>query len=61
VFNLIGRPKATKLYAWSHATDDPDNPKRHVTVLDSDLIASPLLAVMAAIIQESKSYATAEA
>ena len=30
---LVGHPTATKLYVWSHATDDPDNPKRHVTVL----------------------------
>lgn len=61
VFELVGHPAASKLYAWSHATDDPDNPKRHVTVLHSDLITSPLLAVRAAIIQEFKSNAPAEA
>jgi hypothetical protein len=61
VFELIGHPTASKLYAWSHATDDPDNPKRHVTVLHSELITSPLLAVRAAIVQEFKSNATAEA
>jgi hypothetical protein len=61
VFELIGHPIASKLYAWSHATDNPDNPKRHVTVLHSDLITSPLLAVRAAIVQEFKANATVEA
>ena len=61
VFDLIGHPSATKLYAWSHATDDPDNPKRHVTVLHGDIINSPLLAVRAAIVQEFRANAPAEA
>jgi hypothetical protein len=61
VFELIEHRTASKLYAWSHATDDPDNPKRHVTVLHSELITSPLLAVRAAIIQEFKANATVEA
>jgi hypothetical protein len=61
VFDLIGHPNATKLYAWSHATDDPENPQRHVTVLHGDLITSPLLAVRAAILQEFKNNAPAEA
>jgi len=61
VFDLIGHPSATKLYAWSHATDDPDNPQRHVTVLHSHPITSPLLAVRAAIIQEFRGDAPVEA
>ncbi len=61
VFELIEHPSASRLYAWSHATDDPVHPKRHVTVLHTDLITSPLLAVRAAIIQEFKSNAPAEA
>jgi hypothetical protein len=61
VFELVEHPSATRLYAWSHATDDPANPKRHVTVLHSDLISSPLLAVRAAIVQEFKSNVPAEA
>jgi hypothetical protein len=61
VFDLIGHPSATKLYAWSHATDDPDNPQRHVTVLHSHPITSPLLAVRAAIIQEFRGNAPVEA
>lgn len=55
VFELIGHPKATKLYAWSHATDDPDKPKRHVTILHGGSITSPLQAVRAAIIDDFRS------
>src|SRR2546422_5482930 len=33
VFELHGHPKAPKIYAWSHETDDPEKPRRHVTVL----------------------------
>ena len=61
VFELIGHPTASKLYAWSHATGNTDNPKRHVAALHSDLITSPLLAVRAAIIQEFKSNVPVEA
>jgi hypothetical protein len=61
VFELVGHPTASKLYAWSHATDDSANPKRHITVLHSDLISSPLLAVLAAIVQEFKNNVPAEA
>lgn len=33
VFELIGHPKASKVYAWAHGTDDPHKPRSHVTVL----------------------------
>lgn len=49
VFDLIGHPKAQKVYAWTH---DVDGKKRHVTVLHMDKVTSPLLAVRAAIVQE---------
>jgi hypothetical protein len=52
VFDLIGHPSATRLYAWSHQTDDPKQPRRHVTVLHTDPINSPLLAVRAVIVQD---------
>jgi hypothetical protein len=52
VFDLKGHPKTHTAYAWSHDTDDPDNPRRHVTVLHIDPALSPLEAVRAAIIQE---------
>ena len=61
VFDLIGHSTANRLYAWSHDTDDPASPRRHVTVLHAEAVTSPILAVRAAIIQEFRSNATAEA
>jgi hypothetical protein len=61
VFDLIGHPTATRLYAWSHQTDDPQQPRRHVTVLHTDPVISPLTAVRAVIIQEFRGNAPAEA
>jgi hypothetical protein len=52
VFELHGHPKAPKVYAWAHETDDPKKPKRHVTVLHIPPVISPVLAVRAAIVQE---------
>jgi hypothetical protein len=52
VFDLIGHPSATRIYAWAHETDD--KLLRHVTVLHSHPITSPLLAVRAAIVEEFK-------
>ncbi len=60
VFDLLGHPRATRVYAWTHNTDDPDHPKRHVTVLNIHPVASALSAVRAAIIQEFKTRGTAE-
>jgi hypothetical protein len=59
VFQLIGHPKASKIYAWAHDTDDPKHPRRHVTVLHMDSVTSPILAVRAAIIQEFRQSGTA--
>lgn len=55
VFKLHGHPKTDTLYAWSHDTDDPKQPKRHVTVLHVHPVTSPILAVRAAIVQEFRS------
>jgi hypothetical protein len=52
VFDLYGHPKATKAYAWAHDTDDPKNPRRHVTILHIPPVTSAVMAVKAAIIQE---------
>ena len=52
VFDLHNHPKSPKVYAWSHSTDDPANPKRHVTVLHIGPVTSPQAAVRAAIVQE---------
>ena len=60
VFALHGHPKTNRVYAWSHETDDPANPKRHVTVLHIPPVVSPVLAVRAAIVQELKSRGQTE-
>ena len=52
VFELVGHSKAKTAYAWSHDTNDPENPKRHVTVLHIHPATSPLAAVRAALLQE---------
>lgn len=59
VFDLHGHPKTHRIYAWSHETDDPNNPTRHVTVLHIPPVVSPLTAVRAAIMQEFQSNAEA--
>jgi hypothetical protein len=60
VFDLIGHPTAQRAYAWSHETDDPGHPRRHVTVLHLHPIKSAQDAVKLAIVQEFKSLGTAE-
>ena len=52
VFDLHGHPKANTAYAWTHETDDPAHPVRHVTVLQIPPAVSPITAVRAAIVQE---------
>ena len=52
VFELHGHPKASKVYAWGHDTDDPERPRRHITVLHCHPITSAKEAVRAAIVQE---------
>lgn len=52
VFDLKGHPSAARVYAWAHDTDDPQEPRRHVTVLHRDFIHSAEDAVKAAIVQE---------
>jgi hypothetical protein len=60
VFELRGHPTASKLYAWTHDTDDPEKPRRHVTVLHGHPITSARDAVRAAIVQEFRSLEPAE-
>lgn len=52
VFDLHDHPKTHRAYAWSHDTDNPKRPKRHVTVLHIPPAVSPQTAVRAAIIKE---------
>ncbi|MGA7829818.1 MAG: hypothetical protein WCA21_02535 [Terracidiphilus sp.] len=54
VFDLHSHPQANTAYAWTHETDDPDKPKRHVTVLQVPPAVSPITAVRVAIMQELK-------
>lgn len=49
VFELVGHPKASRLYAW---IQDADGKKRHFTVLHVAPVDSPLAAVRAAIVQD---------
>jgi hypothetical protein len=59
VFELIGHPKAPKVYAWAYETDNPKKP-RHVIVLHLGPVTSPLLAVRAAIVKEFRDNAAIE-
>jgi hypothetical protein len=61
VFDLQGHPKANRVYAWAHETENPERPKRHVAVLHIDPVTSPLMAVRAAIREEIRNLGTAEA
>jgi hypothetical protein len=60
VFELRGHPKAPKVYAWAHDTDDPKQPRRHVTVLHIAPVLSAEAAVKAAIVQEFRNLEPAE-
>jgi len=60
VFEIRGHPKASRIYAWSHETDDPKNPRRHVTVLHIAPVLSAEAAVKAAIVQEFRSLEPTE-
>ena len=61
VFDLDGHPQAARAYAWAHDTDDPDKPRRHVTVLHIGPVTSAIAAVRAAIAQEFRSREPEEA
>ena len=49
VFDLHDHPTANRIYAWSHDTDDPSNPRRHVTVLHLPPAITPRKAVQVSI------------
>ena len=58
VFDLHDHPKASRVYAWSHETDDADVPQRTVTVLHVPPVTSTRRAVQVSIVQ---AYREAEA
>jgi hypothetical protein len=49
VFDLLDHPTASRIYAWSHDTDDPDVPRRSVTVLHLPPAITPRRAVQVSI------------
>jgi hypothetical protein len=51
VFDLPDLPDVDRIYAWTHETDNADEPRRTVTVLHVPPVVSPELAVRASIIQ----------
>jgi len=54
VFDLKNHPTASRIYAWSYETDDPNESTHHVTVLHAHPVKSAEDAVRAFIIQESR-------
>jgi hypothetical protein len=52
VFDLEDHPKASRVYAWAHDTDDPERPRRHVTVLHVPPATSPRKAVQLSIVKD---------
>jgi hypothetical protein len=45
----IDHPKTSRIFAWSHDTDDPVNPRRTVTVLQIPPATTPHRAVQVSI------------
>jgi hypothetical protein len=60
VFELVGHPKAPRVYAWPHDTDNPKQPRNHVTVLHVAPVTSAVSAVRAAIVQEFRNLEPTE-
>jgi hypothetical protein len=60
VFDLVDHPTASRIYAWSHDTDDPSSPRRHVTVLHLPPAITPRKAVQVSIASDYRGQANAE-
>jgi hypothetical protein len=58
VFDLHDHPTASRIYAWSHDTDDPSNPRRHVTVLHLPPAITPRKAVQVSIASDYREQQT---
>jgi hypothetical protein len=61
VFDLHDHPKAPRVYAWTHDTEDADKPRRSVTVLHIPPATSPRKAVQVAIAGELRERLASEA
>jgi len=48
----IDHPQTSRIYAWAHETDDPERPRRHVTVLHVPPATSPRKAVQLSIVKD---------
>jgi len=48
----IDHPQTSRVYAWAHETDDPERPRRHVTVLHIPPATSPRKAVQLSIVKD---------
>ena len=48
----VTHPQTDRIYAWSHDTDDPASPRRHVTVLHLPPAITPLRAVQTSIVSD---------
>jgi hypothetical protein len=54
VFDLHDHPRTSRVYAWTHQTEDADHPKRHVTVLQIPPATTPENAVRTSIMSDYK-------
>lgn len=60
VFDLHDHPSASRIYAWSHDTDDPSSPRRTVTVLHLPPAITPRRAVQVSIASDYREQQNAE-
>jgi aminoglycoside phosphotransferase (APT) family kinase protein len=49
VFDLATHPEASRVYAWTQETSDPEHPREHITVLQTPPATTPLRAVQVVI------------
>jgi len=54
VFDLTGHQKAARCYGWSHPDGPDDRGERFVTVLELPPVVSPVTAVRASIVADTK-------
>jgi len=54
VFDLTGHPKAKRCYGWSHPEGEDNKGERFVAVLEIPPVVSPVTAVRASIVADSK-------
>jgi hypothetical protein len=54
LFNLTGRPKAKRAYAWSHLDGKNDERKRFVAVLEIPAVESAEAALRVQVVKDAK-------